>query len=271
MEKTIIKAESSSWLPDIGELYRYRQLLFSLAWRDIRVKYAQTYIGLTWAFINPIFNLLILSFVFGKVAQVETGGVPHVLFTIIGLSAWTYFSTLLNEAGTSIVGAQNMIKKIYFPRLVIPLSKAISGLVDFFITLLCLLVIMAYYQYYPSENVIWLPLFLILALLSGLAGGILISALSARYRDFSFVVPMISRIGLFATPVAYSASSVPDQYKLLYFLNPMAGVVEGFRWSLIGTSDPEPYMFISIGIMLSILVIGIIYFVRVDRVMADIL
>lgn len=271
MEKTIIKAESSSWLPDFGELYRYRQLLFSLAWRDIRIKYAQTYIGLTWAFINPIFNLLILSFVFGKVAQVETNGVPHILFTIIGLSAWTYFSTLLNEAGTSIVGAQNMIKKIYFPRLVIPLSKAISGLVDFFITLLCLLFIMAYYQYYPSENVIWLALFLMLAILSGLAGGILISTLSARYRDFSFVVPMISRIGLFATPVAYSASSVSEQYKLLYFLNPMAGIVEGFGWSLIGSSSPEPYMFISIGIMLSLLIIGIVYFVRVDRVMADIL
>lgn len=271
MEKTIINAESSSWLPDFGELYRYRHLLFSLAWRDIRVKYAQTYIGLAWAFINPIFNLLVLSFVFGKVAKVETDGVPHVLFTIIGLSAWTYFSTLLNEAGTSIVGAQNMIKKIYFPRLVIPLSKAISGLIDFFITLLCLIAIMAYYQFYPSGNVVWLPLFLILAIVSGLAGGILISALSARYRDFSFIVPMISRIGLFATPVAYSASSVPEQYKLLYFLNPMAGVVEGFRWSLVGTSNPEPYMFISIGIMLSILIVGLLYFVKVDRIMADIL
>ncbi|MFT6334188.1 MAG: lipopolysaccharide transport system permease protein [Saprospiraceae bacterium] len=271
MEKTIIDARSKSILPDFGEIFRYRQLLFSLAWRDIRVKYAQTYIGLIWAFINPIFNLAVLSFVFGTVAKVDTGEVPHLLFTIAGLSAWTYFSTLLSEAGSSIVGAQSMIKKIYFPRIVIPLSKAISGLVDFGVTLICLVALMFYYGYTPGPYILWLPLFLLLALFSGLAGGILASALSVRYRDFSFVIPMIVRLGLYATPVAYQASAVPESYKTIFYLNPMVGVVEGFRWALFGTSAPDPLMFYSIGIIFIIFIIAIIYFHKVEGVMADIL
>lgn len=271
MEKTIINAENNSWFPDFGELYRYRQLLISLAWRDIRVKYAQTYIGLLWAFINPIFNLLVLSFVFGKIAKVDTNGIPHVLFTITGLAAWTYFSTLLSDAGNSIVASQSMVKKIYFPRLVIPLSKAISGLVDFSVTLICLLVIMIYYNILPGANVIWLPVFILLALLSGLAGGILVSALSVRYRDFSFIVPMIVRVGMFATPIAYSASAVPPEYKMLYYLNPMAGIVEGFRWSLLGSGSPDPYMFYSIGLMIFLLIVSLVFFAKIEKVMADIL
>ena len=271
MEKTIINAENKSWFPDFGELYRYRQLLFSLAWRDIRVKYAQTYIGLLWAFINPIFNLIVLSFVFGVVANVETNGVPHVLFTIASLSAWTYFSTLFSEAGNSIVGAQSMIKKIYFPRLVIPLSKALSGLVDFGITLICLLAIMIYYGVLPGPNAIYLPFFILLALISGIVGGVFISALSSRFRDFTFIVPMVVRLGLFITPVAYSSTSIPEKYKLVYFLNPMAGVVEGFRWSLLGTEPPDPYMFYSIGILFILSIVGFVYFAKVERVMADIL
>ncbi len=271
MEKTIIDAGSRSILPNFGEVYRYRQLLFSLAWRDIRVKYAQTYIGLIWTFINPIFNLIVLSFVFGVVAKVDTGEVPHLLFTIAGLSAWTYFSTLLSDAGSSIVGAQSMIKKIYFPRIVIPLSKAISGLVDFGVTLICLFALMIYYGYAPGPYIIWLPLFLLLALFSGLAGGILASALSVRYRDFGFVIPMIVRLGLYATPVAYQASAVPESYKTLFYLNPMVGVVEGFRWSLFGTNPPDPMMFYSIAIIFVVFIIAVMYFHKVEATMADIL
>lgn len=271
MEKTIITSDNSRWFPDFGELYRYRQLLFSLAWRDIRVKYAQTYIGLLWAFVNPIFNLVILSFVFGNIAKVGTDGIPQVLFTISGLTAWTYFSTLLSEAGNSIIGSQSMIKKIYFPRLVIPLSKALSGLVDFGITFICLIVIMIYYGYTPGNNILWLPLFLVLALLSGLAGGILFSGFSVRFRDFSFIIPMIVRVGMFATPIAYSASAVPEQYKWLYYLNPMAGVVEGFRWALFGVGALDKYMLYSIFIVLIILIFSLIQFARVERTMSDII
>jgi len=271
MEQTIIDSSSKSLFPRFKEIYRYRQLLYSLAWRDIRVKYAQTYIGLLWAFINPIFNLLVLGFVFGRVAKVETAGVPHLLFTAAGLCAWTYFSTLLSEAGSSIIGAQGMIKKIYFPRMVIPLSKALSGLIDFAVVLCCLIVLMIFYGITPGVNIIFLPLFLVLALLAGLGGGILVSALTTRYRDFTFVVPMIVRLGMFLTPIAYSASEVPQQWKLLYFMNPLAGVVEGFRWSLIGVGSPEPYMFYSIGLLFLLLIFGLWYFARVEKVMADIL
>jgi len=271
MEKTVINAEKKSWFPDFGELNRYRQLLFSLAWRDIRVKYAQTYIGLFWALINPVVNLVILSFVFGRIAQVDTQGVPHLLFTITGLAAWTYFSTLFSEAGNSIVGSQAMIKKIYFPRLVIPLSKALSGLIDFGITMICLLVIMIYYGIWPGANVIWLPLFILLALVSGLAVGIIASALTVRYRDFAFVVPMLVRIGMFATPIAYSSTAVPQEFKFLYFLNPMAGVVEGFRWSLLGNETLDSYMLFSISLMIILLFVGLFLFAKMERVMADIL
>jgi len=214
---------------------------------------------------------VVLSFVFGTVAKVDTGDVPHALFTIAGLSAWTYFSTLLTSAGTSIVGAQSMIKKIYFPRILIPLSKAISGLVDFAITLICLFGLMLYYGYSPGPYILWLPFFLFIALVSGLAGGILASALSVRYRDFTFVIPMLVRLGLYATPIAYQASAVPEAYKTIYYLNPMVGVVEGFRWSLFGASSPDNAMFYSIGIIFIIFIIAIIYFNKVEKVMADIL
>ena len=271
MSKTIIKAGENTYFPNFSEIFKYKHLLLALAWRDIRVKYAQTYVGLLWAFINPIFNLIVLSFVFGTVAQVDTDGLSQVIFTIAGLCGWTYFSTLFSESGNSIVGAQNMIKKIYFPRMVIPLSKAISGLVDFGIVLICLIVLMIYHGVWPGPNLIYLPIFIVIALISGLVGGIFISALSARFRDFTFIVPMIIRLGLFATPVAYSTSLIPEEYKALYFLNPMAGVVEGFRWSLLGVGSPEPYMFYSIGILFILLIIGLVLFARVERVMADIL
>jgi len=268
---TTITSRQNKLFPDLKELYSYRQLLFSLALRDIKVKYAQTYIGILWAFINPVFNLLVLSFVFGVVAKVNTNGLPQLLFTIAGLSAWTYFSTLLTEAGNSIVGAQNMIKKIYFPRLVIPLSKALSGLIDLGVTLICLIILMMYYKTLPGVQIIYLPLFVLLAIICGLAGGILISALSARYRDFSYVVPMLVRLGLYITPVAYSANSIPEKYKIFYYLNPMAGIVEGFRWSLFGSESPDQYMIISIVVALMLFVASLIYFAKIEHKLADII
>ena len=271
MEKTIIDANSKSILPEFREIYKFRQLLFSLAWRDVRVKYAQTYIGFLWAFINPIVNLAILGFVFGKIATVNTEGVPHLLFTAAGLVTWTYFSTLISQAGSSIVAAQAMIKKIYFPRLIIPISKAISGLVDFLIILIFLVILMVFYGYSPSTKIIFLPFFIVVIIISGLGGGILISALTSRYRDFSFIVPLLTRLGMFITPIGYSSSSVPDEWKFLYFLNPLAGIVEGFRWCLFDQSNLEPYMLYSVSLVFVILAISLLYFNKVDKVMADIL
>jgi lipopolysaccharide transport system permease protein len=271
MSKTIIEASKNPFKIDFSELYRFRELLWILAYRDFRVKYAQTFIGFLWAFINPIFTLLILSFVFGVVAKVDTGTTPHILYTLAGLVGWTYFSTLVSEAGNSIIGAQQMVQKIYFPRLIIPLSKALNGFIDFGITLFCMFVLMVIYQFPPAKSIIFLPLFILIAVISGLTGGIWMSALTVRYRDFRFITPFLLRLGMYATPIAFPASEVPEKYQLLFYLNPMAGVVEGIRWSIIGGQPPHPFAYVSFGVILVLFFMGILYFHKVEKVMADIL
>ncbi len=271
MKKTLITPHNNLFTFNYKEIYKYRGLLWSLAWKDLRVKYAQTFIGFLWAIINPLFTLLILTFVFGVVVKVDTGEVPHVLYTIVGLCGWTYFSILLNEAGDAIISNQNMIQKIYFPRLVLPLSKAISGLIDLGITLVLVLVLMLWYGYLPSGNLIYLPLFILLAIVSGLAGGIWVSALTVRYRDFRFVTQFIVKLGLYATPVAYASTSVPESYRFLFNLNPLVGVVEGFRWSILGTPFYREGIYFSVILIFLLLVSGIFYFNKVERIMADII
>lgn len=256
---------------NLRELYRYKELLWSLALRDIKVKYAQTFIGFLWAVINPLLTLVILHFVFGKVAQVETNGIPHILFTMTGIVCWTYFSTLVSESGNSIMANQNMIKKIYFPRLAIPFSKAVSGLLDFAISFLILMVIMVIYGYSPSSNIVYSPLFLILIMLFGLAGGVWISALTVRYRDFKFVTPFLLQLGLFVSPIAYSVNSVPEKYQLLYKLNPLVGIIEGFRWSLFSEMAISNYVIYSVIFVFVFLLSGLFYFKRVEYIMSDIL
>lgn len=271
MYQTIIEPRSNPFKINFRELYQYRELLWTLTYRDIRVKYAQTVLGIIWAFINPLFTLIILSFVFGTVAKVDTGAAPHVIYTLAGLCGWTYFQAVLSEAGNSIINAQQMVKKIYFPRLVIPLSKAITALIDFAIVLFLMAVLMVIYQYPPSVNIIWLPFYILIAIISGLAAGIWMSALTIRYRDFQHITPMILRVGMYATPIAFPASEVPEKYQLLFYLNPMAGVVEGIRWSIIGGEPPSPYAVLSFILITLLLIGGIFYFNKVERVMADIL
>ncbi|HHH49800.1 MAG TPA: ABC transporter permease, partial [Saprospiraceae bacterium] len=234
MNRTIIEPSKSSLKIPVRELYEYRELISVLALRDFRIKYAQTFIGFLWAFINPLFTLLILHFVFGMVVQVETGETPHVIFTLAGLIGWNYFATLVSEAGHSIISAQDMIKKIYFPRLVIPISKALTGLIDFGAVLICFFLLLFYYQYMPSKNIIFLPFFLVMVIITGLAGGVWISALTTRFRDFQHIVPFLLRLGMFATPIAYSAESVPEKYQFIFQLNPLVGLIEGLRWCIIG-------------------------------------
>lgn len=267
---TIIDAKKSRWFPDLGELFNYRQLLFSLAWRDIKVKYAQTFVGVLWALINPLANMLVLVFVFNKVANIDTKVNP-VVFTLSGLVVWNYFSALFSEAGNSIVGAQNMIKKIYFPRILIPLSKAVSGMVELGVTIICLFVFMIYYGVPIGSNVIYAPIFVLIAVLCGCTGGIWMSALSVRFRDFAFLIPFITRLGMFLSPVAYGVDAVPEKYQLLYYLNPLTGVIEGFRWALLDSGSLHPYSYISFGILIFLLLFGIVFFTRVERIMADIL
>lgn len=273
MAKTIIDASKTKVLPNLKELYSYKDLFLTLAWRDFKVRYAQTTIGLLWAFVQPIITLIILNVVFGRFAGVDTDGIPHILFTITGLSIWTYFSFVMTNSGGSIISAQGMVQKIYFPRLIIPLSKAVVGLIDFGITLLILTVLMVYYQFTPSANIWYAPVFILMGMLAALSVGIWLSALTVRYRDFQHILPFMVQIGLYATPVAYpitmAADNFPKWAMTLYYLNPMAGVVQGFRWSVLGGEFPGEMMYISFAMVIVLFVSGMLYFKKIEDKMAD--
>jgi lipopolysaccharide transport system permease protein len=274
MHRTIVDADKQKLRLNLRELFNYRDLFLILAYRDLRVRYAQTFLGFFWAFLQPAATLLIFTVVFGKAVQVDTGGVPYPVFAITGMAAWTYFAFVLNQSGNSIIGAQEMVKKIYFPRLVIPLSKAVVGFVDFAIAFLFLAVIMLIYSFVPSVNIIYLPIFILLTIISALAVGIWLSALTIRYRDFQHVVPFLVQFGLYATPIAYPAETIinnlPDWAVAIYYMNPMAGVVEGFRWSILGGAPPSDYAYISFALIGVLFVSALFYFRKVERVMADI-
>lgn len=272
MTKIIIDASKSNRLPNLKELYRYRDLFFTLSWRDFRVRYAQTSIGLLWAIVQPVVTILLLSLVFTKFAGIETP-VPGLLFISAGMSVWSYFSYVMTNSGDSIISSQEMVKKIYFPRLIIPLSKAVVGLIDLGISILILIGLMIYYQVTPSANAWVAPVFILLGMIAALGVGIWLSALTVRFRDFKHIVPFMVQIGLYVTPIAYPAEeatkSLPDWAANIYFLNPMAGIVQGFRWSLFGGEPPGAAMWISIAMILFIFVTGVLYFTKVEKNMAD--
>lgn len=274
---TIIEPEHNPFKIDFKELYTYRELLWALTYKDIRVRYAQTVIGFLWAFLNPLFSLVILTFVFGVVASVQLNlgangqVIPHLLYTTVGLCGWTYFSETFAQAGTSIINAQQMVQKIYFPRLVLPISKALTALVDLGVSLLLVVILLLVYGYTPSGNIVYLPFFIALVVLSGLTGGIWISALTIRFRDFQHIVPMLLRVGMYITPIAYPSSAVPQQYQLIFYLNPIAGIVEGMRWSILGGEAIHPYSYISFAVMGVLFVLGVFYFNKVEKVVADII
>jgi lipopolysaccharide transport system permease protein len=270
MSKIVVDANSSSFKIDLKELRHYRDLFYILAYRDLRVRYAQTFLGFVWAFLQPLATLLIFILVFGMAVKVDTGGIPYPLFAISGISMWTYFGFVLNQSGNSVIGAQEMIKKIYFPRLVIPLSKAVVGFVDFGVSLILLIILMIVYGFTPSMNLVFAPLFILLNIVAALSAGIWLSALTIRYRDFQHVIPFIVQFGMYATPVAYPARLVPEKYQLIYNLNPMAGVIQGFRWSLFGGDPPDVYSYISMGVIVSLFISSLFYFKKVEDVMADI-
>jgi lipopolysaccharide transport system permease protein len=264
-----ITPDSGSRL-NLKELVAYKDLFFVLAMRDLKVRYAQTFLGLFWALLQPLFTLLIFTLIFGKAIKVDTGDIPYAVFALCGMSAWSYFAFVMNQSGTSIVGAQEMIKKIYFPRLIIPLSKALVAFVDFGVTLTLLLGLIIYHGLPLHFEIIWLPVFILLNIIAALGMGIWLSSLTIRYRDFQHVIPFMVQFGLYATPIAYPASLIPEKYQFLFHLNPMAGIVEGFRWSILGAAPPALTSLISFGVVLIIFVSGLFYFKRIERVMADI-
>lgn len=271
MSKLTIDAEKSKFSLNLIELVHYRDLLFTLAYRDIRVRYTQTFLGMLWAIFQPLVTLIIITVIFGKAIKVDTGGIPYPLFAVVGVAAWTYFAYTLGQASSSIISSQDMIKKIYFPRLIVPLSKALVGLIDFGVGLAFVLVLMFYYGWAPGSNVLWLPLVLLTNILAALGIGFWFSALSIRYRDIQHIIPFIVQLGFYATPVAYSANLVPIGYKILYFLNPMAGVIEGYRYALFGSPLELEYAALSFSVALLLFVSGLVFFQILERKMADIL
>ncbi len=255
---------------DIKELFEYGDLFLILAYRDLRVRYAQTFLGLFWAFLQPAATLIIFILIFGKAVRVDTGEVPYPLFALTGMAAWAYFSFVLSQSGQSIIGAQEMVKKIYFPRLVIPLSKAMVAFVDFLIAMIFVILLMLIYQYPLTSRLIWFPFFFLINIIAALSVGIWLSALTIRFRDFIHVIPFLVQFGLYATPVGYPASLIPEKYQFIYHLNPMAGVVEGFRYALLGVGEINSLSYLSFLIVGLLFISGILYFKKVEKVMADI-
>jgi lipopolysaccharide transport system permease protein len=255
---------------NLRDLWIYRELVFFMIWRDIKVRYKQTLLGAAWAVIQPVLTMLIFNFVFGTVAKVPTEGIPYPIFSYTALLPWGLFSVALNSASRSLTTNQNMVTKIYFPRLVLPLASVLGGLVDFAIAFVILIVMMIYYKITPTLAIWTLPLFLLLTVVTALGVALWLSAINVQYRDVNYVLPFLTQFWLFLTPVAYSAKVISAKWQIVYSLNPMAGVVNGFRWALLGTNTgPSMNMLVSICISLAFLVSGLFYFRSMERTFAD--
>jgi lipopolysaccharide transport system permease protein len=267
---TIIEPSRGWAAPDFREFWAYRELLFFLVWRDVKVRYKQTALGASWAIIQPFFAMVVFSLFFGKLAGVPSDGLPYPIFSFAALVPWTFFANGLTHASNSLVANQSLLKKVYFPRLAVPVAAVLSGAVDFVIAFAVLLGMMAYYGIVPTTQIVWIPALLLLALVTALGVGLWFSALNVLYRDVGYVVGFVVQLWLFITPIAYPSSMLPEPWRTLYGINPMAGVVEGFRWTLLGTETaPGPMLAVSAVAALAILVGGVFYFRRMERTFAD--
>ena len=253
-------------------LWEYRELLYFLAWRDVKIRYKQTALGITWAVLQPFLAMLLFSIFLGRLARMPSDNAPYPLFAFAALVPWTFFANSLTQASNSLVGSADLIKKVYFPRLIVPISVVLGGLPDFALSFLVLLIMMAYYRRYPPLTLlVWLPLLVILMMVTVLGVGLFLSALNVKYRDVRYVVTFLTQIWMFATPVFYPASLLPPHWRLFYSINPMVGVVDGFRWALLGTANaPKLSIIISAASALLILVIGLFYFRRMEDTFADV-
>jgi len=263
------KIERHYWF----DLWRYRELFYMLAWRDITVRYKQTIIGVLWAVIRPLLTMIIFVVVFGKIAKLPSEGVPYPIFVFAAMLPWTFFATAFSDASMSLVGNANLISKIYFPRLIIPAASVIVAGVDFMISFVILVALMAWYNYWPDWQILTLPLFLLLGFFAALGSGLFIASLNVKYRDFRFVVPFVVQLGLYISPVGFSTSIVPEQYRLFYYLNPMVAVVDGFRWGISGgqTILNGTEIMISIVVTIGLCIIGIIHFRKTEKTFADVI
>jgi len=266
-------APSRGWVSlKLRELWEYRELLYFLVWRDVKVRYKQTVLGVAWAIIRPFFTMVVFSVFFGKLAKVPSDGIPYPIFSYAALVPWSFFANGLGQASNSLVGSANLIRKVYFPRLAMPIATVLSGVVDFILAFVMLLGMMLVYGIVPTANALWLPLLLLLALVTSLGVSLWLSAMNVQFRDVRYTVPFITQFWMFATPIAYSSSLIQDPLlRTLYGVNPMVGVVEGFRWALLGTDTaPGPVVVVSSLAAVAMLVSGAFYFRRMEKTFADV-
>jgi lipopolysaccharide transport system permease protein len=256
----------------LAEAFEYRELVAFLIWRDIKVRYKQTTLGVLWAWLQPLMTMVVFTVVFGRLARLPSDGVPYPVFTLAALLPWQLFSSAVSGSANSLVGSGSLITKVYFPRLIVPMAAVLATLVDFAVAFVVMIAMMAYYHVSPTGNIVFLPLFMLLALAAALAAGLWCSALNVRYRDVQYVLPFIMQVWLFISPVAYSASLVTSPVARLFFnLNPMTGVIQGFRWSLLGSPAPGVFLALSVPIVLLFLMSGLLFFKRMEASFADVI
>jgi lipopolysaccharide transport system permease protein len=255
------------------DLWRFRELLYFLSWRDILVRYKQTVIGVAWSVIRPVLTMIVFTVIFGKLAKFPSGNAPYAIMVYAAMLPWQFFANALSESSNSLISNANMISKIYFPRLIVPTSAVVVSLVDFLISFAVLAVLMVWYQFMPGWRIVMVPLFLLLALMASLGFSLWLSALNVKYRDFRYIVPFIVQFGLYVSPVGFSSDVVPEKWRLLYSLNPMVGVIDGFRWAILGgdTHIYLPGFLLSTGLTFLVLYGGVRYFRKTERIFADII
>jgi lipopolysaccharide transport system permease protein len=264
------RSEKNYW----NDIWRFRELFFFMAWRDILVRYKQTAIGLSWSIIRPVLTMIVFTVVFGRLAKLPSEGVPYPILVFSALLPWQFFSTSFSDASASLIGNSTMLTKIYFPRLIIPVSTVIVNLIDFLISFLILIVLMMWYNFVPGWNILYLPIFLFLAFVASLSAGLYVAALNVKYRDFKYIVPFVVQFGLYISPVGFTSSIVHGKWwRLLYSLNPMVGIIDGFRWAILGGNNKIyiPGLLISIGVIILILVFSLRYFRKTEKTFADII
>src|SRR5437870_6420756 len=263
------RTEKNYW----ADLWRYRELFLILAWRDISVRYKQTIIGVAWAVIRPFLTMVVFTVIFGRIAALPSGGVPYALMVFAAMLPWSLFSTALGEASNSLIGNERLISKVYFPRLIIPTATVVTAFVDFLISFVILIGLMAYYRFAPTWNILLLPIFTLLALLASLGPGLWITALNVKYRDFRYVIPFVVQFGLYVSPVGFSSNVIPEKWRLFYSFNPLAGVIDGFRWCILGGGSPiyRPGFALSISIVAFFVWLGISQFRKMEKTFADLI
>lgn len=255
------------------DLWRYRELFYFLAWRDILVRYKQTAVGVLWALIRPLLTMIVFTVVFSKLAKLPSDGAPYPILVFAAMLPWQFFSSAFSEAGNSLIANANMISKVYFPRIVVPTSAVIVSFVDFLISGIILIVLMLWYEYFPDWRIFTLPLFILMAFAAAIGSGLWIAALNVKYRDFRYIIPFVVQLGLYISPVGFSSSIIPENWRLLYSLNPMVGVIDGFRWAILGGNVQIywPGFFLSLSLVIVMLVFGIYYFRKTEKSFADLI